>query len=116
MDYATVVHKCCCGCGHEVVTPLSPTDWRLTYDGVSVSLSPSVGNWGFACQSHYWIDKSVVRWAGQWTPEQVEAGRARDRLMKQQYYGARKPAESKESATSSPRPGLWSRLRQWWSR
>ena len=32
MDYATVVHKCCCGCGREVVTPLSPTDWKLTFD------------------------------------------------------------------------------------
>ena len=23
--YSTAVHKCCCGCGHEVVTSLSPT-------------------------------------------------------------------------------------------
>jgi hypothetical protein len=27
--YATVVHKCCCGCGNEVVTPLTPNDWQL---------------------------------------------------------------------------------------
>ena len=63
MDYATVVHMCCCGCGQEVVTPLSPTDWTLIYDGVSISLSPSIGNWGFECRSHYWISKSKVRWA-----------------------------------------------------
>ena len=56
-DYTTVVHLCCCGCGREVVTPLSPTDWTLIYDGVSVSLSPSIGNWSFECQSHYWIDR-----------------------------------------------------------
>jgi len=24
IPYATVTHKCCCGCGTEVVTPLSP--------------------------------------------------------------------------------------------
>ena len=53
MEYATVTHKCCCGCGLEVVTPLSPTDWKLTFDGVSVSLDPSIGNWSFPCRSHY---------------------------------------------------------------
>ncbi len=37
MEYATVAHKCCCGCGKEVVTPLSSTDWMLTYDGESIS-------------------------------------------------------------------------------
>src|SRR5712692_8520000 len=26
MAYATVAHKCCCGYGKEVVTPLTPTD------------------------------------------------------------------------------------------
>jgi hypothetical protein len=52
MEYATVAHQCCCGCGLEVVTPLSPTDWKLTYDGVSVSLHPSIGNWSFPCRSH----------------------------------------------------------------
>ena len=28
-EYGTAVHKCCCGCGSEVVTPLGPTDWKL---------------------------------------------------------------------------------------
>ena len=65
--YATAVHKCCCGCGSEVVTPLSPTDWRLTFDGESISLHPSIGNWGFPCRSHYWIEQNRVRWAGQWS-------------------------------------------------
>ena len=37
MDYATAIHKCCCGCGNEVVTPFSPTDWRLMFDGKSVT-------------------------------------------------------------------------------
>jgi hypothetical protein len=55
--YATVTHLCCCGCGAEVVTPLSPTDWKLTFDGVAISLSPSVGNWSLPCRSHYFIDR-----------------------------------------------------------
>ena len=36
--FATASHKCCCGCGKEVVTPLSPTDWKLTFDGETISL------------------------------------------------------------------------------
>jgi hypothetical protein len=64
IPFATAIHLCCCGCGEEVVTPLSPTDWSLTFDGVSVSLHPSIGNWSFACQSHYWIKRNEGAWAG----------------------------------------------------
>ena len=51
MEYATATHKCVCGCGLRVVTPFSPTDWTLIYDGKSVSLDPSIGNWSFPCGS-----------------------------------------------------------------
>ncbi len=78
-NYGTVVHLCCCGCGHEVVTPLSPRDWRFSYDGEHLSLSPSVGNWSLACRSHYWIRDNQVRWAGRWTQAQIDAARAFDR-------------------------------------
>jgi len=40
MEYATVVHKCCCGCGKDVVTPLSPTDWMLSFNGKTISPRP----------------------------------------------------------------------------
>jgi hypothetical protein len=63
MGYATAIHLCLCGCGQRVVTPLSPTDWRLTYDGESVSLDPSIGNWSFRCRSHYVIRRNHVIWA-----------------------------------------------------
>ena len=33
IPYATALHRCLCGCGAEIVTPLSPTDWELSYDG-----------------------------------------------------------------------------------
>ena len=63
IPFATVVHRCCCGCGNEVVTPLDPSQWQLTFDGRSISLSPSIGNWNFACKSHYWIQRNHVTWA-----------------------------------------------------
>ena len=41
IEHSTVVHRCCCGCGKEVVTPLSPTDWKLIFNGKTISLDPS---------------------------------------------------------------------------
>ena len=58
----------------------------LTYDGDSVSLWPSVGNWDFPCRSHYFIERNVVRWAGAMTREEIEVGRAADRRRKAAYY------------------------------
>lgn len=79
IEYGTMAHRCCCGCGNKVVTPLSPAQWRLTYDGESVSLSPSVGSHDLACRSHYWIRENRVHWARKWTEDQVTEGRAADR-------------------------------------
>ena len=63
VEFATASHACCCGCGNEVVTPIDPVGWTLSFDGVTVSLSPSIGNWQLSCQSHYWICRNRVRWA-----------------------------------------------------
>ncbi len=57
------VHKCACGCGQEVVTTISPSRWQLTYDGKTVTMTPSIGNWYFPCRSHYFIRKDLVVWA-----------------------------------------------------
>jgi Family of unknown function (DUF6527) len=70
LKYRTAVHLCPTGCGEEVVTPLGRTDWTLTFDG-TVSLRPSVGNWGLACRSHYWITRDEVEWARTWSREEV---------------------------------------------
>ena len=64
--YCTAIHKCVCGCGNEVVTPLSPKDWKLTFDGETVSLYPSIGNWNFECRSHYFIFNNNVKHAKKW--------------------------------------------------
>jgi hypothetical protein len=58
--YSTAAHLCCCGCGHEVITPLSRSQWVLTFDG-QVSLRPSIGNWALPCRSHYVIVGGQVR-------------------------------------------------------
>lgn len=84
--YATAAHKCCCGCGREVVTPLSPTDWKLIFDGESISLDPSIGNWNFPCQSHYWIEGNKVLWARRWSEKEIKAGRESDSRAKANYY------------------------------
>lgn len=78
--YRTGTHLCCCGCGNVVVTPISPTDWKITLDGKTVSLHPSIGNWSFPCQSHYWIRNNRVDWAPKWSREQIEHGRLHDDL------------------------------------
>jgi len=86
MEFKTCSHLCCCGCGAKVVTPLSPTDWEITYNGNSVSLYPSIGNWSDECQSHYWIKNNIVEWSYKMSDMEIEIGRASDRKRKSQYY------------------------------
>jgi hypothetical protein len=86
ITYCTAVHKCCCGCGREVVTPLSPTAWRLIFDGTTVSLHPSIGSWNLPCQSHYFITRNKVVWAPTWTEKQITRGREREARLKEQYF------------------------------
>ncbi|WP_205411361.1 DUF6527 family protein [Mucilaginibacter pineti] len=69
MEYATAIHRCACGCGSKVVTPLSPKDWKLNFNGESISLSPSIGNWNFDCKSHYWIVNNNIKWDVSWSDE-----------------------------------------------
>lgn len=114
--FNTVTHKCCCGCGNAVITPLSPTDWKLTFDGESVSLFPSIGNWSIECRSHYWIRNNRVEWADRWSKEQINAGRASDRAAKERYYGSHKPTGNMHVGEADPVSTYWSKLKRWWSK
>ncbi len=87
MEYGTAIHKCICGCGNEVVTPFSPTDWDINYDGESVSLNPSIGNWSFECQSHYWIIRNKIIHSSKWDKEEIEYNRDQDKKLKAKFYG-----------------------------
>jgi hypothetical protein len=85
MEYATAAHRCCCGCGEEVVTPFSPAQWQMSFNGDTVSLHPSVGNWNLRCQSHYVVRDGRVIEAPKWTKEDIEAGRQRDKDARTKY-------------------------------
>lgn len=86
--FATASHLCLCGCGNKVVTPIRPTDWTLIFDGKTISLDPSIGNWSLPCQSHYWIRNSKAAWAKRWSQKQIEAGRRRTQMAKKRYFEA----------------------------
>lgn len=84
-EYGSAAHVCCCGCGEEVLTPLKPSKWRLSKTKIGVSLYPSIGNWKFDCQSHYWIKENRVIDAGMMTKQRIEAVKERDKADNQRY-------------------------------
>lgn len=92
--YSVASHNCCCGCGKEVVTPLSPTDWRIEREGGAVSLYPSIGNWSFPCRSHYFLKGNRVEWAGDMRQQDIDASIATDRENKARYYSSRTSSRS----------------------
>lgn len=112
IPYATVVHLCCCGCGQEVVTPLTPTDWTVAYDGDAISLDPSIGNWGLPCRSHYWIDRDQVIWAKAWTKSQIDRGRELDRRRKAAHFNLAQ--QSQAGAMSADGADATAPKRPWW--
>ena len=103
--FGTVVHKCACGCGEEVVTPLGPAEWKLTYDGRTISLAPSIGNWSFPCRSHYWIDGGNVRWARGFSGVEVAQVRQEARARREGYYLERSVSPTGMEANESTRVG-----------
>ncbi|WP_438332249.1 DUF6527 family protein [Burkholderia pseudomallei] len=127
VEYGTALHSCCCGCGEQVVTPFSPTDWKMTYDGESVTLTPSIGNWHSACRSHYVIRQGRVIEAESWSQAQVEAEHRRDMAAKARFYRAQtasegtqdaRPGESATFVAEPARPGhrsggFWSAVAAW---
>jgi hypothetical protein len=122
MRFATASHLCCCGCRNKVVTPIQPTDWKLIFDGKTVSLDPSIGNWSFACQSHYWIRNNRVRWAPTWSREQIARGRVHARGAKEDYFGLANAATDAGMADKigeldigKAKRSFWRALKQLWS-
>ena len=112
LRYRTVTHLCACGCGVEVNTPLHPTGWEITFDGVTVSLSPSVGNWGEECRSHYLIEKNIVRWSRSWSRAEIRDERAMRRRDIEKYYDDKGVGESELDREGADQAwGPWRRLR-----
>ena len=90
IEYCTAIHKCVCGCNNEVVTPISPTDWKLTFDGETISLSPSIGNWNFDCKSHYWIIHNEIRFSRKWSKNEIEKTQKDDEKLKKKYFSRKR--------------------------
>jgi hypothetical protein len=107
MTYATAMHRCMCGCSEQIVTPFDPTDWKMSYDGETISLSPSIGNWSVPCRSHYWLIEGQVRWSQSWTDTQIAAGRARDRHAKARRFDE---PDAAPAAAKQNKPRWWNRV------
>jgi hypothetical protein len=103
--YHLAAHKCCCGCGQEVITPLTSADWLIRNDNDLITLFPSIGNWNFACQSHYWIKRNKVVWSVAMTKTEIDRVRAKDKSDKLAYIASVNlekeniPVENKKQAT-----------------
>lgn len=100
--YRTAVHKCCCGCAQEVVTPLSPAEWSVKLNGGRVSLWPSIGNWSYPCRSHYVIRESRVLEAKAMTERQIQWVKANDRADKTAQI--LRTNHAKEASAPAPEP------------
>ncbi len=107
--FATATHRCACGCGQIVVTPIKPADWSLTWNGEEVSIYPSIGNWNFPCRSHYWIRRNRIVWARRWDVRKVEDERARQDRGRAWFYRSKEGkdrAKAEHEAQSHDRDEL----------
>lgn len=113
IEYATAVHSCCCGCGLEVVTPITPTDWTLAFNGEQISLWPSVGNWNLPCKSHYVIDENKVIEAGPWPAWRIANAQSQERSAKKRFYSKKQDDAARSGPTAplkiAPK-SIWDRL------
>jgi hypothetical protein len=89
-EFGAAVHLCACGCGLKVSTPLGPVGWTLEESIGGPTLSPSIGNWQQPCRTHYWIREGTIIWAGDWTPDQVAAGRCSEEQRRRAYFNSRR--------------------------
>lgn len=120
-SYKTIVHRCCCGCGQEVVTPLSPVDWQLKKERKLITIRPSIGNWNYPCQSHYLITRNKVEWAGRMAKLQIQRTQERDQRDKEGYIAkinAKKTTDTEHVVTKTEKSWLSSlrfSLKKWWN-
>lgn len=120
IEYNNCGHLCACGCGREVITPLSPAQWTITYDGENISMRPSIGNWSLPCRSHYFVHQGRVRWARDYTEHEIARNRLHDRALLEDRYSddqplLDEPTEKLDPPTNHLKPdarrdGVWKRM------
>lgn len=122
--FRTALHKCCCGCGKEVVTPLNSAGWSYFLENGKVTLKPSIGNWSFPCKSHYLIIRSQVVWASTMSDRQIAQVKTRDARDQQAYIARCNQAKSTATPIRPHHPeqpvlSWFSKMevaiRRWWS-
>jgi hypothetical protein len=101
IKYHTAIHICPCGCGNKVVTPISPIRWKLTFDGETVTLYPSIGNWSLPCKSHYWIRNNEVLWSRQYSTREIDEVREEERQRQELYYKKKRSNKTDSNKKSS---------------
>ena len=74
----------------------------MTFDGESVSLNPSIGNWYLHCRSHYLIRKGKVIEAGSWAQARIDAEWGRDRQAKSRFYQDKDAVEHAQDMVEPP--------------
>lgn len=105
-QFRTASHRCCCGCGTKIVTPLRETEYRLSERAGLVSIVPSIGNWNHPCQAHYFITDNRVVWASAMNRAAIQAGRAHDDAVKKAYFAKARWPWWRRAA---------SRIKAWWA-
>lgn len=58
--FKTSTHLCLCGCGNKTILPFGPNWWQLYENEKGISITPSIGNYAFPCQSHYIITNNIA--------------------------------------------------------
>lgn len=116
--FSAAAHACACGCGREVITPLSPVQWQLRRGPRGASLRPSIGNWNFPCRSHYWITEGQVEWDGDMSDQAIKAGRAYNAQLRERFFEGQNKQEPvsvqhPSETAHTPKQGLLARLLKW---
>jgi hypothetical protein len=90
----------------------------MIFDGETLSLWPSIGNWDYACRSHYVIKHNRVIDAGSWSDDEITAGRQADKAAKAKFYRSEDMYENPLTPTRRLQlsPGFLSRIKAWFTK
>lgn len=81
------MHLCCCGCGSEVTTPFRGfPSWELTTSHGHPTLSPSIGNSGLPCRSHYFIRDGKVLWCSKMSDTEMYKAQFAQERERDEYF------------------------------
>lgn len=114
IPFHVAVHKCCCGCGGEVTTRISPTGWELSYNGDDVSFAPSIGPTTSACKSHYIVRRGRIKWFPRMSDAEIDRVRKRDARLRAGLPEFEPDLAAREAPpVPAERSGLLQTLKRW---